>query len=208
MRVGFAVTATLLVLFAFWFYLPSECEDYYKILNVAPAADASEIRKAWRRESLTFHPDKYRGRSVSRWAATKWKLMTRFSWGDEEEAFLRITRAYEVLSDTGGLKTQHDDNLSMCRKNKAIHRRKKIDYFLLLLYGMKRLDPLKVFVIALFLPSFCSIITYFFHLPWRILAIITGVNRFQRIKRDIGLKNARKRQEARLLALKSKKGAP
>ncbi|CAE6443965.1 unnamed protein product [Rhizoctonia solani] len=55
----------------------SKTKDYYKILNVARDCADSEIKKAYRRESLIHHPDK----------------------GGDEEKFKTLTEAYTVLSD-------------------------------------------------------------------------------------------------------------
>ena len=51
-----------------WFALtsrPSPCVDFYDLLSVAPGASSSDVRKAWHRKSLVFHPDKQRG--LSQW---------------------------------------------------------------------------------------------------------------------------------------------
>ena len=55
----------------------SEKKDYYKILNVSKTATESEIKKAFRKESLKHHPDK----------------------GGDEEKFKLCNEAYGVLSD-------------------------------------------------------------------------------------------------------------
>ncbi|CEL56292.1 DnaJ homolog subfamily C member 7 homolog OS=Schizosaccharomyces pombe (strain 972 / ATCC 24843) GN=SPBC543,02c PE=4 SV=1 [Rhizoctonia solani AG-1 IB] len=55
----------------------SKTKDYYKILNIARDCADSEIKKAYRRESLIHHPDK----------------------GGDEEKFKILTEAYTVLSD-------------------------------------------------------------------------------------------------------------
>jgi len=56
--------------------------DLYKLLGVEPNADQSELKRAYRKMSLTYHPDK--------------------NPGDEEAAtkFAEMSRAYEILSDT------------------------------------------------------------------------------------------------------------
>ena len=55
----------------------SKKKDYYKILGVPKTADGSEIKKAFRRESLKHHPDK----------------------GGDEEKFKLCNEAYDTLSD-------------------------------------------------------------------------------------------------------------
>lgn len=56
-------------------------EDYYKILELDKDATESEIKKAFRRLSVKFHPDK--------------------NPGDQESAqrYLKVNKAYEVLND-------------------------------------------------------------------------------------------------------------
>jgi preprotein translocase subunit Sec63 len=59
----------------------SQVDDFYKILEVTPQASKADIKKAFRRLSKQYHPDKNKG--------------------DEEAAnhFKKINRAYEVLAD-------------------------------------------------------------------------------------------------------------
>jgi DnaJ-related protein SCJ1 len=60
--------------------------DYYKILDVSRKATAADIKKAYRKLSLKYHPDK----NPSEEAATK---------------FAEIANAYDVLSDPDKRKT-------------------------------------------------------------------------------------------------------
>ncbi|KAF7789780.1 hypothetical protein EIP86_000726 [Pleurotus ostreatoroseus] len=55
----------------------SKTKDYYKILGVAKDSTETEIKKAYRRESLKHHPDK----------------------GGDEEKFKLVSEAHSVLSD-------------------------------------------------------------------------------------------------------------
>ena len=58
-------------------------QDYYEVLGVTRTASPDEIRKAYRKLALQWHPDRHKG------AAQR----------DAEERFKRISEAYEVLSD-------------------------------------------------------------------------------------------------------------
>jgi len=58
-------------------------KDYYSILGINKSATADEIKKAFRKLAVKFHPDKNPGNK------------------DAEEKFKEINHAYEVLSDPG-----------------------------------------------------------------------------------------------------------
>ena len=55
--------------------------DYYKILGINKDADENEIKKAYRKLAIKYHPDKNLGNK------------------EAEEKFKEINEAYEVLSD-------------------------------------------------------------------------------------------------------------
>lgn len=55
--------------------------DYYEVLGVTKSASADEIKKAYRKTALKYHPDKNQGDKVA------------------EEKFKEAAEAYEVLSD-------------------------------------------------------------------------------------------------------------
>ena len=55
--------------------------DYYKVLEITKSASQEEIKKAYRKKALQYHPDKNPGNA------------------DAEKRFKEISEAYEVLSD-------------------------------------------------------------------------------------------------------------
>jgi molecular chaperone DnaJ len=62
-------------------------KDYYKILEVLPAASQQEIKRAYRRLAQVYHPDKTGGNPAA------------------EAYFREVKEAYEVLSDPAGRET-------------------------------------------------------------------------------------------------------
>lgn len=56
--------------------------DYYEILGISPNASSQEIKKAYRRLAVKYHPDKNRDNSK-----------------EAEEKFKEVSEAYKILSD-------------------------------------------------------------------------------------------------------------
>ena len=66
-------------------------KDFYEILGVSKTATAEEIKKAYRKLAIKYHPDRNPGDAAA------------------EEKFKEISNAYEVLSDAS--KRQRYDQL-------------------------------------------------------------------------------------------------
>ena len=64
-------------------------KDYYNILQVLPTASVEEIKKAYRKLALQYHPDTNNDSAIT------------------SDTFLNIKEAYEVLSDTKKRQAYH-----------------------------------------------------------------------------------------------------
>jgi DnaJ-class molecular chaperone len=58
----------------------ADAKDYYQTLGITKSASSDEIKKAYRKLALQYHPDRNKGK-------------------DTEGKFKEVTKAYEVLSD-------------------------------------------------------------------------------------------------------------
>ncbi|MGL5577845.1 MAG: DnaJ domain-containing protein, partial [Fusobacteriaceae bacterium] len=62
--------------------------DYYEVLGISKTASETEIKKAYRKMAMQYHPDKFSQASDAEKKTA-------------EEKFKEINEAYQVLSDAG-----------------------------------------------------------------------------------------------------------
>ena len=68
--------------------------DYYEVLGISKGASEDEIKKAYRKAAMKYHPDKFSNASEQ-------------EKKDAEEKFKEVNEAYQVLSDAQK-KAQYD----------------------------------------------------------------------------------------------------
>jgi len=76
--------------------------NYYELLEISPDSDPGQIRVAYRKQAMRWHPDKNPGDKQA------------------EERFKRITEAYSVLSDPGS-RMKYDQSLRENQADAAFH---------------------------------------------------------------------------------------
>lgn len=81
----------------------AEKKNYYDLLGVSPDADDNEIKKAYRKLALKYHPD--------------------MGSGEDVEKFLEISEAFRTLIDKKK-REKYDRQLSMKNRRKSFYRYK------------------------------------------------------------------------------------
>src|SRR5436190_11136163 len=84
-------------------------KDFYEILGISKSATPAEIKKAYRKKAIEFHPDKNPGDK------------------EAEEKFKEAAEAYEILSDSS--KRQRYDQFGHKGMNGAGHNMNMEDIF-------------------------------------------------------------------------------
>ena len=83
----------------------SKRKNYYKILGVDKNAGETEIKKAYRKSAIRFHPDKQAGK-------------TEQEQEEAEKQFKEIGEAYSILSDTAK-RQRYDDGADIEELNQG-----------------------------------------------------------------------------------------
>lgn len=71
----------------------SELDEAYKLLGITSSATDAEVKKAWRKKALEFHPDKIEGKGLP-------DAFIAFA----NEQSRKINQAYETISNARGIK--------------------------------------------------------------------------------------------------------
>jgi DnaJ family protein B protein 4 len=95
--------------------MPKNSTDYYKILGVKKGCGVKEIKNAYRKMAMRWHPDKHTNSSET----NKKKA---------EDTFKEINQAYEILSDPEK-RTKYDNNEEISPLPNDGHFNKPIDIF-------------------------------------------------------------------------------
>lgn len=117
-------------------YGPSDIFDPYEILNIKSGAKVSEIKKAYRRLSLKYHPDKATG---------------------NKGKFIKIQKAYEALTDEEGRRNYEETG----NPDGFVDFKISIGLPAWLLEPENRLKVLYVY--AAFMVIFIPLISYYFY---------------------------------------------
>ncbi|KAJ7091358.1 X-domain of DnaJ-containing-domain-containing protein [Mycena belliarum] len=95
--------------------------EYYDLLGVAVDADDTELKKAYRKQAMKFHPDKNKS-------------------ADAEDKFKEISKAYQVLSDSN-LRAVYDKNgKSMADKEGGVNMEDAAGFFANVFGGERFVD--------------------------------------------------------------------
>ncbi|KAJ7043656.1 X-domain of DnaJ-containing-domain-containing protein [Mycena alexandri] len=101
--------------------MPPVDMEYYDLLGVAAEADDTELKKAYRKQAMKYHPDKNKS-------------------ADAEEKFKDISKAYQVLSDSN-LRAVYDKNgKSMADKEGGLNMEDAAGFFANVFGGERFVD--------------------------------------------------------------------
>ena len=141
-----------------------ESQTHYTVLGVSTAATKAEIRSAYRKMSLKYHPDKRNANSADLGEGTHGQRGAK----NADEHFYKIVNAYETLSDDQK-RRQYDRELQRQKQQSAElrehfrrrhtqpppqHRTYKHDYPFTISWHLKHLLPM----------AHPSLSTWFYHL--------------------------------------------
>ncbi|KAJ7334180.1 X-domain of DnaJ-containing-domain-containing protein [Mycena albidolilacea] len=95
--------------------------EYYDLLGVAVDADDTELKKAYRKQAMKYHPDKNKS-------------------ADAEEKFKDISKAYQVLSDPNDRATYDKHGKSMVDKEGGMNMEDAAGFFANVFGGERFVD--------------------------------------------------------------------